>query len=222
MTDKSILKKLHAVAAQLGKASKWAGSSMGVDASKDDYVFELLCFFDIAMSKGAMQATVVARSDPSNPAVSIARWPKKPAEMRNFSYLKLADQTTGQLLFRLCPGVNVEDRFGKKRAPDVNLLKAGSSEEPKCTDLIACWDAKFLAVSTKRLSDVAVSDFIYTFNCLGQPAPSSRWQSEVTAGRYQSSGLVTNGMRSTEPDAALTDAGVLETEQFPAAPQTRP
>lgn len=222
MTNRHVLAKLHAVAKQLEKASRWTGSPFVVDALKDDYVFELLCLFDIALSKGSMKASVVSREDPEAPGKWIARWPKKPAEMRNFSYLKLSDGKTGEVLFRLCPGINIEDKYKKKRAPDVNLLKEGKTEEPKHTDLLACWDAKFVSDPTQRLSDVAVADFIYTFGCLGSPGVHPRWSSEVTEGRYRVSGLVTNGRMSTEPHDALSEAGIHETAQFPGAPLTRP
>lgn len=222
MTTKTTIAKLQAVAKQLKKAAKWNGSLVGVDAKTDDYVFELLCLYDIALAKGLLKATIVARADPDKPTSKIARWPKKPGEMKNFSYFKLEDPKLNNLVFRLCPGINVTDKHGKNRAQDINLLKAGTSELPKHTELLGCWDAKYVSDPLKRMSDVAVADFIYTFRSLGSPTTSDLWKSTVTIARYKKSGLITNGENSTEPDSALVDEGIFETKKFPDAAATRP
>ena len=223
MTDTRILKRLHAAATQLRKAARWKGSSIGVDATTDSYVFELLCFFDVALASGGLTPTIVARTDRRKGRQPIAKWPKSPAEMSNYSYLLLTDKTTGDLVYRLCPGIKIEDTDGKKRAPDVNLLVAGTSEKPVHTDLVLSWDAKFVTDPAGAMSDVGVADFIYTLNHCLQPSGSRvRWLAETTEKRYRASGLVTNGDMSSERDAALKRAGIFETARFPLNPSTRP
>jgi hypothetical protein len=151
-----------------------------------------------------------------------AKWPKKPGNKQNFSYLNIVDSKTNSGLFQLCPGINIQDLYGKNRAPDINLLTATAPPAPTHKDLLACWDAKHTSNPVSRLPDTAVSDFVYTFQQLGSPTPPTTWLGGISNVAYKRSGLFTYGNQSTELDAALKACQVSETYYFPANPITRP
>ena len=220
-----LVRALKRAADRLKTAAVWNGTGLAVDVERDDYLYELLCFFRAAAAAGAgyrlkiSGATTTARN--GRPA---ARWPKKPGNKANFSYLSLLNRQTGsQEQFQLCPGVKVTDTHGKARAPDITLQLAGTPAEPTCSSLAAIWDAKYTASKESRVPDVAVADFAYTFRQLGSPKPPSNWLSVVTHKEWQCSGVLTNGKESTEPTAALVANGISETCQYPSTKaSTRP
>ena len=221
--SKALLESLQVVADRLRPAAVWQGSGKPVDAAKDDYVFELLCFFHIAMA-AQTRFRVAVRGKVELGKVPIARWPKKPGLKANFSYLDLRsrEESTAEISYQLCPGIEIADRFGKARSPDANLLRGLAGPNPNHQDLHACWDAKFILNSAARVSDVAIADFAYTYGVLGSPTAPSAWTTAVELPVFRHSGVMTNGKESTEPSDALLSAGIQETANFPHAPLTRP
>jgi len=221
-TSITMATRLKYAARKLKKAAKWHGSGLPVDIKTDDYVYELLCYFHVAL---AAQKNYSIRLEcgikkPMEPPE--ARWPKKPGMKENFSYLKILDGETNSVLFQLCPGINVTDKHGKDRAPDINLLSGAAPTQPTHNHLLASWDAKHTSGSKARLPDTAVSDFIFTYQQLGQPTLPAQWCDNLEGTAFVRSGLFTNGNMSTERDAALSEAGVSETCNFPVSPMTRP
>lgn len=214
--------RLKSVAKKIKQAAKWHGSGLAVDSKTDDYVYELLCYFQVALAAQKIFSIEVAGAIKKPGKSSEARWPKKPGMKKNFSYFNLLDCKTNTVQFQLCPGINIEDLHGKLRAPDINLLRAGASIDPTHIELLACWDAKHTSNPTSRLPDTAVSDFVYTFQQLGAPTPPMAWTGSMSNAAYLRSGLLTNGNMSTEPDSALNAHSVSETYFFPTKPVTRP
>lgn len=218
---RALARELREVAKKLEKAAVWKGSKLAVDAATDSFVYELLCYFHIALAAAAHFEIRVAGLDKSSGvAKPIARWPKSPGHKQNFSYFHLMSQSDDK--YQLCPGINIKDKYNKLRAPDVNLLKGDSHSSPLWKDLLACWDAKFSSHDTKPLKDKEVADFIYTYQQLGNPRPPPTWCTAVTAPSYQRSGILTNAQASSEPDGALRENFLLETSGFPFSPKTRP
>jgi hypothetical protein len=221
-STKTFVKQLKAVAASLKTAAVWNGTSLAVDANKDDYVYELLCYFKIAVSaSNACGCSIKGKVDAPVGGKKRARWPKKPALKKNFSYISLSVQSSGVEVFQLCPGIMVDDKHGKARAPDVNLLTAGAPDSPSYKCLCACWDAKHTNQEGSRLPDTAVSDFVFTYQQLGSPFPPANWTTAVTDIFCKKSGILTNGYESTEPLAALQFYHIAETSQFPDSPVIR-
>lgn len=221
--SQSIAKRLREASKKLKQAAVWNGTDLAVDATKDNYVFELLCYFRVALHASKdFSIEVAGNLKTPTSGSSKAKWPKTPGKKENFSYISLKDKTGGDETYQLCPGINITDMHGKDRAPDVNLLNKDTGDHPKHTDLVACWDAKHTNRQGSRLPDTAVSDFIYTFQQLGSPSQPLPWG--VTKGEemFARSGLITNGCESTEPDAALVRHGISETYNFPHTPKTRP
>lgn len=221
-STKTFTRQLKAVAASLKTAAVWNGSGLAVDSKKDDYVYELLCYFKIAVSASiAYCCSIEGKVDTSVKGKARALWPQKPALKKNFSYISLSTQSGGGEVFQLCPGIMIDDHHGKARAPDVNLLKAGAPDRPGFQVLYACWDAKHTNQDGTRLPDIAVSDFVFTYQQLGSPSPPLNWTKAVKDVVCKKSGILTNGNESTEPLAVLQSYGIAETSQFPDSPITR-
>lgn len=222
MSDaKRIARDLRAAAARLKRAAVWKGSGLAVDAKNDSYVFELLCYFNVALAaKQNFAISVDGKTKSGKDGKLAALWPKSPGLKENFSFLRL--KSSAGVEYQLCPGIKIKDKHGKLRAPDVNLLGGSANSHPSCPDLLACWDAKYSEYTTSPLSDQAVSDFIYTYQQLGKPTPPSNWRTLVSGEPYQRSGVLTNAQPSSEPDGALAENGLAETSGFPHSPQTRP
>ena len=213
---------LKEVATRLKTAAVWNGTGLAVDAKADDYVYELLCYFQAATAAmNGFRLEIAGAVGKSKSGKTAAKWPKKPGLKANFSYIRLLNGQ--QERFQLCPGIRVTDIHGKERAPDISLQLAGAPAEPTHSHLVAVWDAKYTATSGLRVPDVAMADFAYTFRQLGSPVPPPNWLSVVTHKEWRCSGVLTNGQQSTEPTAALMASGIAETCRFPSATaSTRP
>lgn len=215
-----LARELSTVANQLRKASLWNGAMEPVDVVKDDFVYELLCYFRVAVAASTAFSVAMAGSIKQLPSGEVlALWPKKPGKKVNFSYLSLRDGTSTEQ-FQLCPGIRITDQDGKDRAPDINLLGANAPSNPHRGHLLCCWDAKY-TVKSGPLSDVAVSDFVFTVQQLGFPKPPPPW-TNVTPKPWGTPGILTNGAASTEPTAMFQRIGISETCYFPDTPTTRP
>jgi hypothetical protein len=222
--SKTLLEQLTEVSEKLKVASTWRRSRKHVDAADDNYVYEILCLFLIADAAGSSFRLTVAGKFASGPGV-VALWPRSPGLKKNFSFFEMRGkgvEVTGNLLFQLCPGVKINDRHGKDRAPDANLLQGSATDNPSWKDLLACWDAKFVLDPVSRLADSQVSDFIHTHQQLGAPTAPPSWVHAIAGPAFRCSGLLTNGRPSTEREEALSENGVQETSGFPNRPTTRP
>jgi hypothetical protein len=220
-----LVRNLKRAAARLKTAAIWNGTGLAVDAKRDDYLYELLCYFRAAgATKSGFRlqiAGAIATAPNGRPA---AKWPKKPGKKANFSYISLLDGESGSHeQFQLCPGVKVTDIHGKARAPDILLLSAGAPADPSSSHVVGIWDAKYTASKDSRVPDVAIADFVYTFQQLGSPTLPPTWMGVVRQKEWMRSGVLTNGKESTELTAALMASGISETCEYPsAAASTRP
>lgn len=220
----SLLKSISHAATALRKAARWKGSVRSVDIKNDDFLYELFCYFKVALAaKQGFQIRLAGKLVRRGNGRLAAQWPRKPGDKVNFSYLALHETVVNNKeVFQLCPGINIRDKFNKFRALDINLLHGSTGAEPSYQDLDGIWDAKYLTNSASRLPDTQVSDFAYTFRHLGSPVIPSIWIAATKKPELQRSGILTNGKRSTEKDNALEEEGISETEQFPHNPTTRP
>jgi hypothetical protein len=221
MNDRDLVRRVRQLGAALHRAARWQGPSIEVDSAKDDFVYELLCYVSAALgAAGHFRVTLILRPHPTSKKL-VPLFPKKPGCKKNFSLLLLKG-SVDQIEFELCPGIFVEDRHGKRRAPDINLLCANAAEDPSHLHLCAMWDAKYVQDETQRLADTAVSDFVVTFEELGSPAAPPNWANVIGIKAFFASGLITNGRASTERLAMLKQRNVTETSSFPKSPSTRP
>jgi hypothetical protein len=222
-TASEMLSQLKEVSKNLKKAAVWNGSGLAVDASTDHFIFELLCYFHITLAaQDNFDIHIAGHIIPDGSGKLKAKWPKSPGEKKNFSYFEIVSKTDGDTVFKLCPGINIIDKHGKKRALDINLLLGTCSDEPSFENLLACWDAKHTALESNRLPDKEVADFIFTFQQLDSPNPPASWRNYISIPIYIKSGLLTNSEPSTEPDETLDEYNMYETNHFPDAPITRP
>lgn len=222
MSDsKELVRRLRQVASELKTAAKWHGSGLAVDATKNDYLYELYCYFRAAMAAAPhFNIRVSGAKTVAKGGKRAAKWPKKPGHKKNFSFLSLLDVTNGDEVFQLCPGIKIRDKNGKSRAPDLNLLSASAPDNPTHLDVVSIWDAKFTSKGDTKLPDIAVSDFVFTYQQLASPKAPKEWLQKVADAEWQQSGLLTNALPSTEPDAVLTAYGISETSGFPDGPPT--
>jgi hypothetical protein len=221
MSDADLVRRVRELGSALRRAAQWQGSSIEVDSAKDDFVYELLCYVSAALAATThFNVTLVLRPHPKSKKL-VSLFPRKPGCKKNFSLLLLKG-LGDQIVFQLCPGIFVEDRHGKRRAPDINLLAADAAEDPAHLHLLAMWDAKHVRDQTQRLADTAVSDFVVTFEELGSPVPPGSWANAIGMQAFFASGLITNGCPSTERAAMLKQRKVSETSGFPEMPVTRP
>lgn len=221
MSDRDLVRRVRQLADDLRRAAQWQGSSIEVDGAKDDFVYELLCYVSAALgAAGHFRVTLILRPHPTSKKL-VPLFPKKPGCKKNFS-LVLLKNSGDQIEFELCPGIFVEDRHGKRRAPDISLLCANAAEDPSHVHLRAMWDAKYVQDETRRVADTAVSDFVVTFEELGSPAAPANWATVIGIKAFFASGLITNGCPSTERPAMLQQRKVSETSGFPKSPATRP
>jgi hypothetical protein len=222
MNDRELIRRVRRLGAGLKRAAKWQGASVEVvDADKDHFVYELLCFLTVALAATKTYTAIMTLRHNSKLRMSVPLFPRSPGLKKNFSLLILS-QPDKTVAFELCPGIYITDKCGKPRALDINLLIGNSSEAPHYKELCAVWDAKYVSDAAKRLSDVAVGDFVINFEELGKPLPPQSWITSIADAAFQKSGVLTNGQRSTELDAMLQSRGVCETSNFPKKPATRP
>ena len=220
---KSLVRALREVAEKLGKAAVWNGSGLAVDAKRDNYVFELLCYFTLGViAADAGYALQIEGTTAGWRGKVVARWPKGPGFKKKFSYLKLTSLSGSGPGFQLCPGIEIVDKHGKARAPDINLLNENASMTPGYADLLGCWDAKYSTHASSPLRDEAVADFIHTHQQLGSPIPPPWWVAVVKKPPYLRSGILTNAQPSSERNGALAENSITETSNFPWSPATRP
>lgn len=220
MSDADLARRVRQLGSALRRAAQWQGSSIEVDGAKDDFVYELLCYISAALAAtGHFKPTLILRPHRRSKKM-VPLFPKKPGCKRNFSLLLLS--RSNKIEFELCPGIFVEDRYGKRRAPDINLLCANAPEDPQHLHLCAMWDAKYVQDEGQRVADTAVSDFVVTFEELGGPTPPGTWSNVISVQAFRASGLITNGCESTERPAMLKQRKVCETSGFPKKPSTRP
>jgi hypothetical protein len=220
MSDADLVRRVRQLGSALRRAAQWQGSSIEVDSTKDDFVYELLCYISAALAAtGPFEPTLILRPHRRTKKM-VPLFPKKPGCKRNFSLLLLS--RSNKIEFELCPGIFVEDRYGKRRAPDINLLCANAPEDPQHSHLCAIWDAKYVQDETQRVADTAVSDFVVTFEELGGPNRPVTWSNVISVQAFRASGLITNGCESTERPAMLKQRNVCETSGFPKKPSTRP
>jgi hypothetical protein len=221
VSDRDLVRRVRKLGDALEKAAEWQGSLIEVDGAKDYFVYELLCYASAALAATThFKVTLVLRPHPKSKKL-VSLFPRKPGCKKNFSLLLLKG-SGDQIVFQLCPGIFVEDRHGKRRAPDINLLAADAAEDPAYLHLLAMWDAKHIRDQTQRLADTAVSDFVVTFEELGSPVPPGNWTNAIGTQAFFASGLITNGCPSTERPAMLKQRKVSETSGFPKKPLTRP
>lgn len=213
-----VVRQVRKIASALKQAAVWHGSALPVDATKADYLYELRCYF---LAANAARKDFVVKHHGSKKSPKHARWPKKPGKKANFSFLMLKHKSAAAASYQLCPGITVTDIHGKGRAPDINLLTGGCSDEPTYAELLGCWDAKYVSDPKARVPDTCISDFVYTVEELGGPTPPSHWVA-ATGVEFALPGILTNGDQSTETDAALKKRGVSETSRYPDQPHTRP
>lgn len=216
-----IARELRNLSARLKRAAVWNGSGLHVDATTQPYMFELMCFFRLAVEAHGSFAVRVEGKTSGFASRPKAHWPRSPGSKANFSYLSLRG-TNNRELHQLCAGINVLDMFSKQRAPDITLLRAGTGDLPTHQDIEACWDAKHTDNPKKRLPDAQVADFAVTFGSFAKPRPPSIWQAALPSRWFKQSGLLTNGIQSTEPASFLAHHGIQETSVFPLAPTVRP
>ena len=219
MRSKQLVSKLKAAAKRLRAAAQWQGSLQDVDSDQNPYIYELLCYFSLALQTHQhFKLKIVPRPHPKTHAPA-ALWPRGPAKKVNFSYVCLHN-TADQCQYELCPGIDVIDRFGQPRAADINLLIPNGPPHPTFQHLCAIWEAKHRQ-RNRRLSGPEVSDFIVTFEAQGKPSLPASWQ-QIMPPTFQRSGILTNGKHSTETDRHLQERQISETSAFPDAPVTRP
>lgn len=220
MNSRKLIKQLRAVAKDVKKAAEWTGSRLAVDGAKDPYVYELLCYLTLCKEIAPhFKLKLVAKYDPTT-RKQTANWPRSPGLKEKHSYFTLHDQAGG-CHFELCPGIKVLDQYGQHRAADINLLRPSTAPHPTHKDVHGVWDAKYRVEATRRVSGPELFDFVLTYEVLNRPAPPAAWSSVVSP-PFQRSGLLTNGLFSTEPDALLVERGVQETCAYPDKPKTRP
>jgi hypothetical protein len=217
--SRALVRSLQQVAAKLRTAAVWNGTRLAVDAARDDFLYELCCYFRAALEAApSFTLKVAGATGTTKRGKPAAKWPKKPGKKQNFSYLSLLDGSRER--FQLCPGIKITDVHGKNRAPDVILLDRGAPSAPTFAHVLAIWDAKYTSSPASRLPDTEVSDFIFTFQQLGTPKMSLEWSQAMNTAEWRSSGLLTNGEPSTEPSAVLVAHGVSETCRYPDGPST--
>jgi hypothetical protein len=219
---RTVVRALHEAARQLAEAAHWRGSGLAVDAHKANYVFELLCYFTMSLEAGRHYSLTIEGTKRLRNGRQQARWPRSHGLKRSFSYIRLTSGSGTATGFQLCPGIDIEDKHRKARAPDINLLQEHAPMAPTHQDLLGCWDAKYSATPSAPLRDEAVSDFVYTHQQLGSPNPPTAWTAAVTKTPFSRSGILTNAQHSSEPNAALAGNNIAETSNFPVAPMTRP
>jgi hypothetical protein len=222
--SKSLVRRLRSVAVEVKTAAVWNGTGLAVDATKDDYLYELYCYFRLALAAApSFRLQIAGAIGTTKGGKPAAKWPKKPGQKKNFSYVSLVEKSGHAEQFQLCPGIKVTDVNGKDRAPDLILLGGNAPSQPTHAHVRALWDAKYASMPQSRLADTAVSDFIITYQQLGAPTLPSAWSQKINPTEWQRPGLLTNGQASTERTAMLIAYGVSETHGFPDGPPvTRP
>ena len=132
-----LVRSLKRAAAKLRTAAVWNGTGLAVDAQRDDYLYELLCYFHAAAAaKAGFRLKIAGAAATTRNGKRAAKWPKKPGNKVNFSYISLLDGKSGSHeQFQLCPGVKVTDTHGKARAPDIQGEFAPSGLNPESMEL---------------------------------------------------------------------------------------
>jgi hypothetical protein len=218
----TLVRQLSELSKQLKRAAVWNGSRLHVDATAQPYMYELLCFFHVALQAHASFGLRIVGAAPMPNGKKKAKWPRAPGHKSNHSYISLINGKGGAEAFQLCPGIKVLDQYKTHRAPDVSLLAAGTPATPQYPHLLGCWDAKYTSRAGSSLPGPQIADFIVTYRSLGEPQMPASWKSKVSSTWCKRSGVLTNAVQSGENDAFLKANKVGETSLFPQQPIVRP
>jgi hypothetical protein len=120
--------------------------------------------------------------------------------------------------FQITQGTKVSDRHGEPRAPDICLQRGTASDSPTHHDVLAIWDAKLRGhsglVTEERISDPEFRSFVMIRAWLAPPRPPNDEPLADWPEAFRVCALISNGLRPTEPEAVLIEAGVSIVEQF--------
>jgi hypothetical protein len=104
-----------------------------------DFIYEMYCLFRIVNDLAENQIVRLIKGIKHG-----FRFPRKPANKFGWPRFDVVDKITGKTLTQICAGTKIWSNGAQAfRAPDISLQLPYTSDDPKTTDLICIYDAKF-------------------------------------------------------------------------------
>lgn len=179
-----------------------------------DFLFEIKVLFSLLVYLTEDGWVVEVQNRQGNRIIL----PRKPGRKANFSYFSIEHSSTG-LAWQLVHGTQLEDPFGKLRAPDLSLQLPSASTAPTYQDIRAMWDAKLRGNDDGDI-DIPMKDadyrsFVWVRDILRVPCPNdSNNPLDGWPPAFEVSGLITNGLGPTENIGIYINDGVSVTQHF--------
>ncbi len=215
MADPRIVKQLGTASRAVSKAAVWTASKP--IGKEDHYLFEFLCYAQLVRA-AKQQFKIKFRKINGQ-----CRWPQKPGEKSNFSYIDLIKRETEELTWQVCTGTKIKDIDGSDRAPDISLQVPHASDSPTWADVRAIWDAKHRESESDRITRNEFGQFRHIMRQLKIRKPSvNDGLDDLGKDIYRVPALITNGQFSTEKDGTLLRIGFSEVRGFLKSPEIRP
>ncbi len=207
--DKNLISQVRNSAISLNRASIWVNSNLPLNIT-DDQVYELYMLFRL-ISDLMHNYEVRYVSGIGNKKY---KFPRKPSNKFGRPRFEVHNKSNGRLLWQICAGTKVADKYGKERSPDISFQKYDSPESPSWQNIEMIWDAKFKKASGRRITHNEFSSFAHwvdVFNLRHSTKPTISFHNFT---QLIGNCLVTNGAPSSELDNGCLDSDLKEVTSF--------
>jgi len=200
---------VHESARTLAEAATWAKSQLPLKVN-DDFLYEIYILFELLHDLKNQYAIkyIEGRGDTRH------HFPRKPALKSGRPRFEVLDKRSQHTLWQICAGTRIADIHGKDRAPDLSFQSPDAGDAPGYTEVIMIWDAKYKTDDRTRITMAELSEFGWWLEVLqlrGTAKPAINLSNLVL---LVSNCLITNGDKSTEPDAECLRLDLKEVHSF--------
>ncbi|MBN1367029.1 MAG: hypothetical protein JW967_03795 [Dehalococcoidales bacterium] len=207
--DKALINQVKIAALSLRRASIWVSSKIPLNVT-DNFIFELYVLFRLILD---LQSAYNVKYIPGS-GVKKNNFAKNPAEKQGRPKFEIYEKPFRRLLWQICSGTEIVDKFGDSRAPDISFQTANSPDTPTYQDIEIIWDAKYKKTFRRKITHAEFSTFMHFINALNLRNKVKPNINLADLRYLVDNCLVTNGEKSTELDVSCADSGLKEVTSF--------
>ncbi|MBA4241486.1 MAG: hypothetical protein C0448_12230 [Sphingobacteriaceae bacterium] len=157
------LDKIKEYSKILAKASRWHNSKEAILHAEtnqsvkkhDEYIYEFYCALRIINSLSKHYDIKITNNKIKN------KFPKAPANKTNFPFFMVYEKGTKNLLFQICLGTNIIGVAKETSAPDISFQTPLAPLNPKYSDIIMIFDAKYKHKNNSNIADTEFAKVAY-------------------------------------------------------------
>ena len=207
--DMELVLRVRQAARKLSIASKWIDSGENFKI-EDSFIYEMYVLFCLIedLARNYQIEYDAGMGEKAH------EFPRAPAKKQGRPKFIIKEKKKGEIVFQICAGTKVKDKYHRFRAPDISFQKAKTGDNPDFRNLALVWDAKYKIDNRKRISDSEFAKFsrlILMFKLQLSSAPIIKLDS---LNGMEGNCLVTNGRQTTESDKARKSEHIKEVCRF--------